>query len=200
MDYEYDEEAAGHADDFANRIDENGPYVGQFTKAEAVVSREKGTNGIRFVFSMPGGGEADFTLWTAKADGERIFGFNKVQAMMTILGVRSLKAVPGLVQGWDDGKKVEVEGEVYPDLCNKDIGVFLSKELTTTGSGKESYRMNLEGCFRASDKLTASEIREKKKTPEKFGKIIKGLKTKDSRVQKRAEPGSPDMGAPVGDY
>jgi len=202
MNYEYDENAASHADDFANRIDENGPYVGVFKRAEAIESANTGTKGIRFEFEAPGGGTAQFSLYTEKEDGTRIFGFNIVQAMMTMMGLRGLKSAPGKVMQYDEdaGKSIEVDGEVYPDLIGKSIGVFLQKELYTKRDGKDGSRMNLVSVFHPESKLTASEIKERKVKPEKFERILRSLKTKDSREKKASEPSQPGLGAPVGDY
>lgn len=202
MDYDYDETAASHADDFANRIDENALYIGVMKRADSLLT-DKGTKGIYFEFEAPGGGNASFSLYTEKSDGTRIFGFNKVQALMTILGLRGLKAKPGMVSVYnaEEGKRVEEEGEVYPELCEKLIGVALQKELYTNNSGKDSYRMELVSFFHPDTKLTASEIRERKVKPEKIAKIERSLKTRDSRTKKAAEPAQPGAGAPVdGDY
>lgn len=202
--YDYDEEAAGHADDFANRINENGPYVGQFTRAEANVSSGKGTHGIYFEFECPGGGKTGFTLYTKKADGSIInVGMNKVQAMMTIFGLKSgLKGVPGKVQVYneDTGQREEGDGTVFPDLLGRDIGLVMQKELYTGTDGSERSRMNLLMAFDAKTKLSASEIKERKVKPEKLEKALKGLKTVDKRVAKAAEPSQPAVGAPTGEY
>lgn len=201
MNYEYDENAASHADDFANRIDESGLYIGQFKRADAIET-EKHTKGIYFEFEVPGGGNAAFSLYTEKEDGTRIFGFNKVQAMMTILGLKRLQPKAGMVSQYDpeEGKRVEVEGEVYPDLIGKTIGCALEKELYTGGSGKDSYRMNLATVFHPDSKLTASEIRERKVKPEKIERIQRSLKTRDNREKRAAEPGQPAAGVPSGEY
>lgn len=201
--YEYDEDAASHADDFANRIDESALYIGEFKRVSAVLSKNN-TQGMSFDFEVEGGGKTNFTLWTEKEDGTRIFGFNKVQAMMTIFGLKSLRAEPGKVEVWDEeeGKRVEADGEVYPALQGKLIGCALEKELYTSGSGKDSYRMNLAAVFHPVNKLTASEIRERKVKPEKIEKIQKGLRTRDNREKRTPEPGQPGAGAPVptGEY
>lgn len=198
--YDYDPDAAGHADDVANRIDESAAYVGQFKRAEAVVSQQKGTEGMLLEFELPNGGSTEFTLWTRKADGTPIFGMNQLQAILTIFNLKGLSSVPGTVQEYDAdlGKRVEVDGEVFPDLLKKPIGVILQKEKYTSNSGRDSYRMNLFGIFHPESRLTASEIKERKVKPEKFEKMLRGLKDKDSRKKKEAEPSQPAMGADGG--
>lgn len=198
MNYEYDDDAAGHADDFANRLDESGAYVGKFTKAESIVAGS-GTKGIRFEVEVPGAGKAQFSLYTEKDDGSRIFGFNMVQGMMYLFGLKTLKTAPGKVMQYDEdqGKSVEVDGEVYPDLIGKDIGIVLQKELTTRKDGKDGYRMNLALVFHPTSRFTVSELKDRKAKPEKLEKVLKGLKNKDSREKRTPEPATPSAGAPI---
>lgn len=199
--YEYDSDAAGHADDFANRINENGPYIGRFTRAEDVTSAEKGTKGVYLEFSVEGGGKTNFTLYTKKGTGEIInVGWNKLNALMTIFNLKGLKAVPGKVQKFVDDERVEEDGLVFPDLLEKDVGLILQKELYTGQDGTNRERMGLLMAFDPKTKLSASEIKERKVKPEKYEKAVKGLKTIDKRVQKAAEPAQPAVGAPAGEY
>ena len=200
--YDYDEKAASHADDIANRIDDNGAFIGVFKRAQAVTA-ESGSTGIKFEFEAPGGGSASFSLYGHRGDGSVIFGWNLIQAAMCILGLKGLKSEAGKVSVYDkDSKKsVEADGEVFPQLCNKAIGIVMQKELYTKDSGGETSRVNLYSFFHPETRLTASEIREKKTKPEKFEKIMKKLKTKDSRKPGAAEVAQPSMGAPAtGDY
>lgn len=199
--YDYDDEAAGKADDVASRIDTSAAYIGKFKNVFATKS-SKGTEGITFEFTSPGGGSADFTCWTRKEDGTATFGMNQVQAMMSLLGLRGLRAAPGKFEAYDNdaGKRVEQDGEVFPDLIGKDIGLVLQKELYTKNNGAEGYRMNLYGVFHPVTKFTASEIKEKKATPEKLEKMLRTLKNKDSRRAVEAEPAQPVVGASEGGY
>lgn len=203
INYEYDENAASHADDVANRIDSNGMYVGVFKRVSAVES-SKGTKGVSFEFDAPGGGSAEWTCWTAKQDEDgnekTLFGLNQVQAMMSILGVKGLRSKTGKVSEWIDGKKAEVDGERFFDLEGKNIGVVLQKELYSKDNGGEGYRMNLFGTFHAETKLTASEIRERKTEPKKLEKMVSSVKTKDSRINKTNESAQPSIGVEAGSY
>lgn len=203
VEYTYNEEQASKADSMADRIDTGGAYVGTFLRAEAVES-EKGTQGVLFEFEAGSAGKAEFTLWTVKDNGEAAFGMNFLQSILLMFGLRGLKAVSGLVEryDYDAGKRIEEEGEVFPDLVGKKIGVILQKELTTRQSGGEGFRMNCYGIFHHETRLTASEIRERKVTPAKVDKLLRSLKDKDSRKAK-AEPAQPSMAvasAPEGTY
>lgn len=198
--YEYDPEAAGKADDVANRIDTSAAFIGSFKVAHAIKSANTGTEGIHFEFVSPGGGAAGFDVYTRKADGTPTFGMNQIQAMMTILELRGLRAVAGKFEAYDAdaGKRIEQEGEVFPDLAGKPIGLVLQRENYTKNNGQEGYRMNLFGIFHATSRLTASEIKERKVQPEKLEKMLRGLKNKDSRTAKPAEPAQPQVGAADG--
>jgi hypothetical protein len=202
VEYGYDEKEAGHADDIANRIDQNAAYIGSFKRASAVTSSQKGTKGINFTFESPGGGDASFTLWTKRSDGTSIFGMNLVQAMMLIVGVKGLRSEPGKVMEYDAdvGRSVEVDGERFPSLEGKRIGAIFQKELYTKNDNSEGWRMNLYGVFAADSRLTASEIKEGKTVPVKLERMLRGLKTKDSRKAKTNEPAQAALGLPAGDY
>lgn len=193
--YSYDPEAAGKADDVASRIDTSAAYVGRFKVVHDILS-SKGTEGLHFEFNSPGGGSAGFDVYTRKEDGTPTFGNNQIQAMMAILGLRGLKSVPGKFEAWDsdEGKRVEQEGQTYPDLCDKDIGLVLQKERYTKNNGQEGYRMNLYGIFHPVTKFTASELKEKKAAPEKLEKMLRSLKDKDTRRAGTVEPAQPSVG------
>ena len=200
VNYDYDPDAAGKADDVASRIDTSAAYVGKFKVAHAIKSAKTGTEGIHFEFVSPGGGSAGFDVYTRKEDGTPTFGNNQIQAMMGILGLRGLTSRVGKLEAWDndEGKRVETEGETFPDLCGKDIGLVLQKEKYTKNDGKESFRMNLYGIFHPESKFTASELKEKKAAPEKLEKMLRSLKDKDSRKPSATEPAQPAMGAVTG--
>lgn len=197
--YDFSEEDASKADNVASRIDQGGAYVGRFKSVNAMKS-SKGTQGVHFEFESPGGGSASFDLWTRKEDGTTVFGVNQLSAVQSVLGLRGLNSTTGRYEAFVDGKRQEVMGQVFPDLMNKDIGLVLQKELYTKGDGKEGFRMNLFGVFHPVSKLTASEIKEKKTTPEKVEKMLRGLKTKDSRTNVAPEPSQPSVGADAGSY
>lgn len=205
-DYGYNEAGALKADAAASRLNENGAYVGTIKRAEAMVAKT-GTKGVTLTFDSPGNGSIDLTLYTIKKgeDGKPIELFGKAQldAIMFLLGLKSLKAEAGKVSVWSDaeGKRVEEEGKVYPELCNKPIGIVLQKELYTKDGGGTGERMNLAGLFQAETKLMMSEIKERKTTPVKLDRLTKNLKNKDSRKAGAAEPPQPGVGAvPDGGY
>lgn len=196
-DYAYNEANAVRADDAASRLNDNGAYPGHFTKAEATVSERTGTRGVVLGFDSPGNGSTEFTLWTRKEDGTEVFGKAQLDAIMFLLGLKTLKATTTLVERWvDEGgkrEKQEVEGKEFTELLKKPIGVVLQKELYSTNSGGTGERMGLVGLFQPETKLMMSEIKERKTTPVKLERLLRGLKTKDSRKAQAAEPLQPSI-------
>jgi hypothetical protein len=193
--FEYDETSAAKAD--RTGIDA-GPHIGRFTSVNAMKSREKQTEGMHFEFESADGSTTGFDLWTQERAWK---GSNQVNAMMAILGLRSLRSVVGKYEAFVEGKRQEVEGETFPELCGKDIGLVFQKELYTKQDGEtDGTRFNLEGIFHPVTRLTASEIKERKTTPEKLEKMLKNLKVKDSRKPRAAEPAQPPVGADAGSY
>lgn len=196
--YAYDEKGAIRADDAASRLSENGPYVGVLTKAQGTVSAEKGTRGVILGFDSPGQGNAEFTLWTKSADGVEYFGKAQLDAIMFLVGIKgTLKAQAATVEDWVDvgGKreKQEVEGKIYPELIGKHLGIVFQKELYSTNKGATGERINPVGFFQPETKLMMSEIKERKTTPVKLDRLVRGLKTKDSRKAQAAEPAQPSV-------
>lgn len=203
-DYTYDEESAVKADEAASRLD-TGAYVGTFISAVRVISDKKGSEGIELTFAAAGGGTARSTLWTRDADGNKLGGPgpNYLNAILFLFGLRGLKGAPGKVEVYDKDAKerVEQDGIVYPELCNKPIGVVFRKELYTDDNGIDRDRLSLEAVFQTETRLMVSEIKDRKSKAEKLDKYLKSLKPKDTRKKRADEPAQPAMGGvAAGDY
>lgn len=184
-DYNLNPDAARDADSGGGRIDQSGAYIGKFTKAEAITS-PKGTEGIEFSFEADGGATADFlTFWTHNKDGEEIFGFKALSALMTCLKARSIKPANGMVEKWNksSGQKEKHQATIYPDLMNKRIGLVLQREEYTKENGQTGYKMNIYSSYEADTLLTASEILDKASKPERLDKIIATLRDKTQKQQ-----------------
>lgn len=221
--YSYDEEAAGHAEDFANRITDNGAFTGVFLKVWPFTAAPKegstvGTKGVHFEFESIGKETASFDLYTigpkgsknkdgvVRTENEKFPGYNQLMALMFLMGIKGeLKTKKGKVELWEGeaGKRVRVEKEadIYPDLIGKSIGIVFQKELSNNrDSGKETSRIQFLASFHPETKMTASEIKAGEKAPKKFERILKSLRTKDSRTHHADEPAQPSQSIPTGDY
>jgi hypothetical protein len=199
--YEYNEAAAVEADKAASRISDGGAYVGSFKKAWAIEATS-GAQGISFIFDSPGNGVIEFTQYTIGKEGNEIRGANFVNAMMFMLGLKSLKSEPGTAEVWDadEGKRVAVEVEAFPSVCGKPIGLMFQRELRSY-KNKTQDNLNLECVFQPETRLLLSEIKERKTVPVKYDRMLKMCqKVKDSRKAESAEPAQPSVGAVAGEY
>ena len=176
--YELNTDRARKADS-GGSINEIGKYVGTFTQAEDVTAKS-GTKGVSLTFESNAGQKARLSLYTKKADGTTIMGFDVLMAIMTCLKLRSIKPEPGVVKSWDNDQRKEVEkhSAVFPGLCGKQIGLLLETEdyLKQDGTQAQHPRIIIKSVFQAETELTASEILDRKTTPASLPKMVEGLR------------------------
>lgn len=188
MSYELDTNQARAADQRGAFINETGKYVGKIIRAEEITA-DSGTKGIDFTFASNTGQQAKFALYTEKAGGSRIkIGHAFVMALMTCLKVRSIKTTPMKVKKWskDAGAEVDATAPCFADLMSKDIGVLLEAEQYEKNSGDVGVRMVLAGVFQSDTELTASEVLDKKTTPEQLPKMVSMLRDRPLKAAKAA--------------
>lgn len=196
--YNLNVEAAKKADNIGAYISETGKYTGSFIRAEKLVSSNKGTHGIGFTFKSSGGQETRFDLWTQKDNGETLSGMNQVNAMMACLQVRSLKETNMRVKKWDNdqGKEDVMDAMCFSELMNKPIGLLLRSEeyekmKDGQKTGETAWRMGLFACFQAGTELMASEILDRKTTPEQLAKVVGMMNDKPLKKAHGATPNRP---------
>lgn len=161
--YTLDTDAAKQADSGNGRITETGKYIGQFTTAKKVVSKQ-GTEGIEFSFEASNGQSADYlTVWTINKEGKQIYGFKQLMALMTCLRVRNIEAKPGEVEEYDSGTRqmVKRQAEVFPALMNKPIGVLLQMEEYEKKDSSIGTKASFAGFFDPQTEQVAVEILDK---------------------------------------
>lgn len=192
--YQLDTTAARKADQTGNRINEIGKYVGRFTQAEDITAGT-GTKGLALRFEA-NGQTANLSLYTTKANGEQIMGYQALMAIMTCMKLRTLEPKPGTVTYWDNEAKSEAsrQGKVFPDLCGKPIGLLLETEDYPKNDGGTGVRMVIAGIFQADTELTASEILDRKTSPEQLPKMIARLRHRPARAAKQAAHASTGSG------
>lgn len=171
--YTLDVDAAKQADTGGGRITETGKYIGTFTKAKKVLST-KGTQGIEFTFASNGGQTADYlSVWTLNKDGEQIYGFKQLMALMTCLKIKGIDATRATIEEYDrDSNSMQPKQmEVYASLQNKAIGVLLQMEEYEKKDHSVGERPVFAGFFDPATEQVATEILEKK-DPEILAKLI----------------------------
>ena len=186
MSYELDTNQARKADQRGAFINDTGKYIGKIIRAEEITATS-GTKGIDFTFASNTGQQAKFALYTVKADGSRInIGHAFVMALMTCLKVRKMEITPMKVKKWDAAANAEIDATApcFPDLMSKDIGVLLEAEQYEKNNGDVGVRMVLAGVFQADTELTASEVLDKKTSPEQLPKMVAMLRDRPLKAQK----------------
>lgn len=181
--YNLNTSAARDADNISSFLKDSGKYKGMFTRAESLISK-KGTKGIGFTFEDESKRTTKFDLWTLNDKGEELPSFKHVMAIMTCLRVKTMSPSKAIVDRYDyDTKKTEkVEAEVFADLMNKPIGLVLrnteyEKMKDGAKTGDTRWRLELYTVF-DSNEFTASEVLDKKTTPEKLAVAIASLQDK----------------------
>lgn len=176
--YALDTNSARKADSGGSMINEVGKYIGTFTQAEDITAAT-GTKGVAMVFES-GGKKARLSLYTKKADGTTIQGSDLLMAILTCMKLRGIRPVAGKVTAWDNEARQEFEKQamVFPELCGKQIGLLLETEdyLKSNGVQAEHPRLVIKNVFQAGTELTASEILDRKTSPEMLPKMVAALR------------------------
>jgi hypothetical protein len=190
MDYQLDTNEARKADSTGNQIKEIGKYNGKFIQAEDITAKT-GTKGVALTFESDAGQKTRISLYTKKSDGTTIMGYQALMAIMTCMSLRGIKPVAGQVMHWNAEEKKDIAqpGSIFPELCNKPVGLLLETEDYASTTGELKTRMVLQGVFQAKTELTASEILDKKTSPEQLGKMV-------ARLRHRPIKAAPGAAAP----
>lgn len=187
MDYTLDANAAKKADVIFSKIESKGKYLGVFTRAEQITSRQE-TKGVELSFKSDTGETADYlTLWTHNKDGKQLMGFNTLMAIMTCLRVKELKAETGEVEKYDQDqqKRVKVNAPLFKALMGKPIGLLIHMEEYEKTRGGTAWKPMISAPF-DKEEFTASEILNKAKQPETLPKMLSALR--DRPLKGAAQP------------
>lgn len=148
----------------SQRINETGAYTGKFTQARQIVARS-GSIGIELAFESVAGQTADrLSVYVQGSDGRELAGSKMIHALMTCMSMRNLASANGQAEVYNSAtQKREMQPAVlFPDLCNKPIGLVLQVEEYAKDDGGVGESMKLVMPFNASSKQTAREVLEQK--------------------------------------
>lgn len=198
MKYSLDPQKARGADDVYSLIPHGGLFVGKITQAKQVFSSSK-TEGVEFTFECPSG-NATSTLWTVK-NGNTTFGHDLVLALMTCLRKKQVVPVEMTVKEYDQaqGKKVDKQGIVYPDLCG-DIAIIFQIEEYVKQNGDIGKRANIKHFFDAESLLSASEILDKVAEPTRIYSLKDRYKDILLPASQPTAGGAPTYGSATQNY
>jgi hypothetical protein len=180
--YALDTQAAKQADQTGKFIKETGKYKGRFIKAEDLTAAT-GTKGVSFTFESDEKQTVNLTIYTVKANGEKLYDFQKLMAIMACMRLRNIgDPVMGAATKYDfDAKQdVQYQAPLLLDLMNKPIGLLLQsceyeKQKDRVPTGEYGWKMEIQGAFEASTELTASEILGGKTKPELLENMVAHL-------------------------
>ncbi len=189
--YALDTTAARKADNTGGAIKELGKYIGRITQAEDITATT-GTRGIAFNFESSTGQKARVRIYTQKASGEQLMGYETLMALMTCLGLRNIEPKEGMVKYWDNDARAEAtkKGRLFPELC-KPIGMLLETEDYEKNDHSIGTRMVLKNVFQVPSELTASEILDRKTVPEQLSRMVAGLRHRPLKGTKPAQAPAP---------
>jgi hypothetical protein len=169
----------------SNRIDTTGAYVGAFSRAEAVTSKQK-TEGVEFTFVDVVGREASFlSLWTFKDDGTELSGKKMLDAMMTCMKLRGIEPSQATVEKWVNGAKGNHVATVFKALMGPKIGLLLAVEPYEKDDGSIGQQLVIEGVFEADGKRTARNVLDRVPDDGTLQKMIDRLR--DRKVRPRQQ-------------
>lgn len=184
-------QAARKAEQRTSFIDEKGKYVGVFTRAEDITA-SSGTRGIAFTFETNDGQKSNFSIYTIKANGEKLGDYGTLMALMTVIGVKDIKPaqVASMVWDRDAGGNVSKTLTQFPELLNKPVGILLAMEEYEKRDGSGTgWSARLNAVFQANTELTAAEILDRKTTPQKLPLLVAALR--DRPLKKSAARSAP---------
>lgn len=179
---------ARKAENVSSVIKDSGKYVGVITRAEKLLSQNK-TEGVGLSFKSDDGASANYLdVYTIKADGTKLHGYNVVQALLACLKLRSVDEGPVNFERWDSQqrKMVPTSATGYPVMMGKRIGLVLQKVMeTNNNTGADAEKMAIVVPFEAATGMVASEILDGKTTAEKVDTITKIVTSKPFRDNRK---------------
>lgn len=206
--YQFNASSAAEADNLSSFLDETGKYKGKFTRAEKLVSTNKGTHGIGFTFEDESKRTCRFDIWTMDRDNKPLMGFKSMQAMLAVLRFpagRDLKIQQATVDRYNfDTKNTDkVQADTFPELINRPIGLVMrnteyAKMKDGQLTGETGWRLELVVPFQPDTELTASEVVSKKTEPQKLASILATLADRPMRSRPAGAQRNDHSGPPPG--
>ena len=181
MELIYNPELAKKADRIGENIATTGYYTGHFENVYARIT-DGGAVMFGFLFKSDDELKSAFEICTHAKDGNPTFGLDMLHAGMACLKVRNAKPTNGTRKTFISGAETTIQCEVYPDFCQKPIGLILQRvEYEKQDGSGVGYKMELKHFIDPLTKQTGGEVQNREKAV-KFEKLI--AKYQDKNIQK----------------
>lgn len=196
--YTLDQQSAREAENVSAFLNKTGKYKGTITRAQKLISTNKGTHGIGFTFADDSKQTTRFDIWTQDKDGKPLMGRKMLDALMVCARKQKLTVAKGEVERYDyDTKKmVKEQAEVFPELTGAQVGFLLRSteyEKMKDGhlTGQTGWRLEPVCPFDYATELTAAEVMDKKTKPEKLAGLVATLADRPLRNRPAARAEAP---------
>jgi hypothetical protein len=165
-----------------SRITQSGRYVGRFTRAELIASRQK-TEGVEFTFETETGQIADYlTCWTHNVEGRELYGLKVLNAILTCMRLREIAPRVAKLEDRNGGTR---DARVFPQLLDKPIGLVLQREEYLKQDGNVGWKFSIVAPFEPSSGMTAAEILGRATEAAQIDRIVESLR--DKPLPRRAD-------------
>lgn len=153
-----DPKAATDASKGSNRISRSGTYPGKITAAWGGTNKNK-NEFVGLVWKGDNGDQLQQDVYIFAANGQQLSGFGIVQALMTCVRVRELKATRGQCTRYDFELRddVTIMEDIYADLVDKPVGLIVQM-VEDEYQGKVSQKPDIRGWYELSTNMVAAEI------------------------------------------
>jgi hypothetical protein len=178
------------------RISRSGKYVGRFTRAEQVASRQR-SEGVEFTFETEDGQTADFlSCWTHNVDGRELYGLKVLNAILTCMRLREIVPKAGKVKERTGGTR---DARVFPQLLDEPVGLVLQREEYLKQNGDVGWKFNIVAPFEARTGRTAAEVLADVDEPMQLERMVAGLRDKTLPQRPSAGIVAPAIAGGLGD-
>lgn len=163
--------------DAPRTISKSGQYIGTIAQAE-MHETQSGANMLGLVFMGEDGSTTFLNLCLTTGDGKETFNMGVLHAMMHLLEVAEIQAVPAKVKN----RKGEIEnGHRVPALEKKRIGLLLQR-VDDVYNDKQTYNLNVVSVFDPVTGKTSHETQSGKEAKQIAQRLEKLTDRKTQRL------------------
>ncbi len=141
---------------------------------------------------------AHLDIYYGNTDGERWSGENLINAIMMCCNLEQLSSVQGtyLVYNHDQGKDVQVQGNIAPELAGKYVGMFLADNYYVNKNHElKRGGINLFNVYDwQSKQLAWQKVQNEMGSDEKLAEVAQAMLKASESSKKQAEKTLSDIG------